>query len=43
MFHVLGADGKPPIAVLIEEDGMKGALRTGEWWSMIDGDWRVVR
>ncbi len=43
VFHVTGPDGMPPVAITFEEDGMKGAMRTGEWWSMIDGAWRVVR
>ena len=43
LFRVTGPDGDPPIAFTFEQDGMKGAMRTGEWWSVIDGDWRVVR
>lgn len=43
VFHVVGPDGLPPVVITFEEDGMKGAMRTGQWWSMIDGAWRVVR
>lgn len=43
MFRVVGPDGSPPVNILIEHDGAKGAMRTGEWWSMIGGEWRVVR
>ena len=43
VFHVVGPDGLPPVVITFEEDGMKGSMRTGQWWSMIDGAWRVVR
>ena len=43
LFRVVAADGKAPVRITMEEDGLKNTMRMGEWWSMIDGAWRVVR
>lgn len=43
LFRVIAADGKPPVRITMEEDGLKNTMRMGEWWAMIDGAWRVVR
>lgn len=43
LFRVIGPDGNPPVRILMEHDPAKGTIRTGEWWSMIGGKWRLVR
>lgn len=43
LFRVVGSDGYPPIRVEMNDDGMKQSMRMGEWWSMINGTWQVVR
>jgi hypothetical protein len=43
LFRVKGPDGGPPINLEFESEGMSGAVRAGEWWSMIEGEWRVIR
>jgi hypothetical protein len=43
LFRVVGPDGKPPISIVAKQGEMTRAIRTGEWWSMLDGAWKVVR
>ena len=43
LFRVVGADGKPPIVVVIKQGDMTNAIRMGEWWSKLDGNWKLVR
>ena len=44
LFRAVTADGgQPPIRIELEEDGLKNTLKMGEWWSVIGGQWRVVR
>jgi len=43
LFRVTGPEGNPPVNLEFESDGTKGAVRAGEWWCVIDGEWRVVR
>lgn len=43
IFRIVAADGKPPITVTLERNGMKRRIRTGQWWSNFSGKWKVVR
>jgi hypothetical protein len=43
LFRVTGPEGNPPVNLEFESDGMSGAVRAGEWWCFVDGEWRVVR
>jgi hypothetical protein len=43
LFRVVGPDGQPPIALVLKRGEMSRAIRSGEWWSMLDGTWKVVR
>lgn len=42
VFHVTDADGHAPVNLEFENDEMSGAVRTGEWWSLIEGNWQVI-
>lgn len=43
LFRVTDPAGEPPINLEFESEGLSGAVRTGEWWSFLDGEWKVAR